>query len=40
MMFINVDFPEPEAPMIATYSPLLIFSDTDRKALTICVPTL
>jgi hypothetical protein len=31
-MFIVVDFPEPEAPMIATNSPCLIVRETPRNA--------
>ena len=31
MMFIVVDFPEPDAPMIATNSPSRIVSETPRK---------
>ncbi len=34
MMFISVDLPEPEAPMIAMNSPRAIVSDTPRSALT------
>ncbi len=32
MRFINVDFPDPEGPMIATYSPASIESVTPSKA--------
>ena len=35
IIFINVDFPDPEGPMIATYSFLLILIVIDLKALTI-----
>jgi hypothetical protein len=31
-MFINVDLPEPDGPMMATYSPRWISSETPRKA--------
>ncbi len=34
MMFISVDFPEPEAPMIATNSPCSTLSETPRSACT------
>ncbi len=33
-MFIRVDFPDPEAPMIATNSPLATVSETPRRAST------
>jgi hypothetical protein len=38
MMFINVDLPEPDWPMIATNSPLWIFSDTPSSARTTVSP--
>ena len=31
-MFIKVDLPEPDGPMIATYSPLLISTSTPDTA--------
>src|SRR4051812_40991305 len=37
-MFINVDLPEPEAPMMATNSPSAISSDTPRSACTSTSP--
>ena len=33
-MFISVDLPLPEGPMIATYSPRSIRSETPRSACT------
>jgi hypothetical protein len=33
-MCISVDFPDPDGPMIATYSPRLIDKDTPRSAST------
>ena len=33
-VFISVDLPLPEGPMIATYSPRSIVSDTPRRART------
>src|SRR5215203_863580 len=36
--FINVDFPEPEGPMIARYSPFLTSNDTSRRACSSSVP--
>ena len=33
--FMSVDFPEPEGPIIATYSFLFISIETDLNALTI-----
>jgi hypothetical protein len=37
-MFIKVDLPEPEAPMMATKSPSAMSSETPRKACTVCSP--
>ena len=37
-MFIRVDLPEPDGPMIATSSPRLISSDTPRNAGTVMSP--
>jgi hypothetical protein len=37
-MCINVDFPEPDGPMIATISPVSIERSTPRRAFTIVVP--
>ena len=34
MMFISVDLPEPDGPMIATYSLSAIVSETPRRART------
>ena len=34
MMFISVDLPEPEGPMMATNSPRSTASDTPRSACT------
>ena len=33
-MCMRVDFPDPEGPMIATYSPVSISKDTPRRAST------
>ncbi len=38
MMFIIVDLPEPDAPMIATKSPRSTVSDTPRRACTSMSP--
>ena len=38
-MFIIVLLPEPDAPMMATYSPLLMVTSTDFKASTRTVPS-
>src|SRR5579884_4459388 len=38
MMFINVDLPEPLAPMMATNSPDSTRNDTPRKASTLTSP--
>ena len=38
MMFIIVDLPEPEAPMIATKSPRSTVSETSRTAWTSASP--
>jgi len=32
MMFMRVDFPEPEGPMMAVKAPLWTVSDTPRRA--------
>src|ERR1035437_4500512 len=37
-MFISVDFPEPEGPIIATKSPRSILSETSRRAGTLNSP--
>ena len=37
-MFIIVDLPDPEAPMIATKSPRSTVSDTPRSAVTSTSP--
>ena len=37
-MFISVDLPEPEAPMMATNSPCSMVSDTPRSACTSTSP--
>ncbi len=37
-MFISVDLPLPEGPMIATYSPRSIVSVTPRSARTVVWP--
>ena len=37
-MFISVLLPEPDAPMMATYSPSWIVSDTLRRACTSVEP--
>ena len=34
MRFISVDLPEPDGPMIATYSPAATASETPRRAWT------
>ena len=36
--FISVDFPEPDGPMIATYSPFSITREISRRAYTISSP--
>src|SRR6267378_7047363 len=36
--FISVDFPEPDGPMMATYSPLRISTSTPRNACTCSAP--
>ena len=38
MMFISVDLPEPDAPMIATNSPGSTVSETPRSACTSTSP--
>src|SRR5208282_667522 len=38
MRFISVDFPEPEGPMMATYSPLRICRSTPLRACTFSEP--
>ncbi len=38
MMFIRVDLPLPEAPMMATKSPRSMVSDTPRRAWTSISP--
>ena len=38
MMFISVDFPEPDWPMIATNSPASMVSDTPSSARTVVAP--
>jgi hypothetical protein len=38
MRFIIVDLPEPDGPMMATYSPRWISSDTSRSAWMTSVP--
>ena len=37
-MFIKVDLPEPDWPMIATISPRAIWMSTPRKACTVLSP--
>ena len=37
-MFIIVDLPEPEGPMIATYSLRAMSRETPRSACTVSVP--
>ena len=37
-MFMSVDLPEPEAPMIATNSPAWISSETPRRTSTATSP--
>ena len=37
-MFINVDLPEPEGPINATYSPASIFNEADLSAVTFTSP--
>ena len=37
-MFIMVDLPEPDGPMIATYSLRPMSSETPRSACTVSVP--
>ena len=39
MRFISVDLPEPDGPMIATYSPRSIVNVTPRRARTFSSPT-
>ena len=39
-MFISVDLPEPDGPMMATTSPASTRSDTPRRADTSTVPIL
>src|SRR5713101_7588022 len=36
--FMSVDFPEPDGPMMATYSPLRISTSTPRRACTCSAP--
>ena len=36
MRFISVDLPEPEGPMMATYSLWRMQSETPRRACTCC----
>jgi len=38
MMFISVDLPEPDGPMIATISPWQMVSETPRSACTCTSP--
>ena len=38
MMFMSVDFPLPDAPMMATKSPRSMVSDTPRRAWTSSSP--
>src|SRR3977135_2395132 len=38
-MFINVDLPEPDDPMIATYSPRSPVTDPPRRACTVASPS-
>ncbi len=38
MMFISVDLPEPDAPMMATNSPRATVSETPRRACTSTSP--
>ena len=40
MMFINVDLPEPDGPMIASISPCSTVSETPRRACTSTSPML
>ena len=40
MRFISVDFPEPDGPMIATYSPRSMVKVTPRRARTFSSPTM
>ena len=40
MMFIRVDLPDPEAPMIATKSPVGTMLLTPRRARTSVSPTI
>src|SRR5512136_2931442 len=40
MMFISVDLPEPEGPMMATISPCCTWNDTPRSAFTSTSPIL
>src|SRR6266487_2502742 len=37
-MFIKVDLPEPDGPMMATYSPRSISSETSRSAWMVSAP--
>jgi hypothetical protein len=37
-MFINVDFPDPEGPMIATYSFLSMDNETSSRAKIVSSP--
>jgi hypothetical protein len=39
IMFINVDFPDPDGPMIATNSPSAIAIDDPRSARTVVSPS-
>src|ERR1700730_9724352 len=39
-MFMSVDFPEPDGPMMATKSPFSISSETPRSAWTSCSPMM
>jgi hypothetical protein len=38
IMFINVDLPEPDGPMMAIKSPVLIFKSTPSRALIVDEP--
>ncbi len=39
MRFMSVDFPEPDGPMIATYSFRWISRSTSRRAWTVSAPS-
>src|SRR3989442_1242983 len=38
MRFMSVDFPDPDGPIMATYSPLRISASTPRRACTCSAP--